>query len=116
MEPRLNNFSLILTDAAVMALKLKLSQTKHSYVRIGISGGSCAGFSHIIKFEDQPRTNDLELTFNDLRVIVDPKSAEMLNDTTIDVKKELLSQSFKFFSPKIENHCGCGKSFSIKGE
>jgi iron-sulfur cluster assembly protein len=111
----LSSFSLTLTDAAISVLKEKLAKAMQPLVRIGVSGSGCSGFTHIIRFEDKARLSDYQLNIDGLQIIVDPKSAEILDGTTIDVRKELMSQGFKFINTdKIASTCGCGKSFTTK--
>src|SRR5437660_1589309 len=48
----------------------------------------------------------------DIRVIVDMKSAIYLQGTQLDYHKDLLSGQFKFSNPNATKSCGCGESFS----
>lgn len=85
-------------------------------LRIGIKGGGCAGYEHVLLFEneDKPSENDFILTFNGLTVVIDQISATYLDGTELDfIDNGLLGSGFKFVSAAIKSTCGCGKSFSM---
>jgi len=50
----------------------------------------------------------------DAKVVVDAKSLEFLDGSTLDYVKEGLKQVFKFTNPNVDATCGCGESFSVK--
>ena len=91
---------------------LKGSVESPSFVRIGVAGGGCAGFSYIMEIEEEPFLNDHILEFDDLKVCIDPKSYFMLSETTIDYEVTLAQSGFKFINEQATKSCGCGKSFS----
>jgi iron-sulfur cluster assembly protein len=47
-----------------------------------------------------------------LTVYVDPGSAALLKDTTIDFVVGLEGSGFAFNNPQAQSSCSCGKSFS----
>jgi iron-sulfur cluster assembly accessory protein len=55
---------------------------------------------------------DLELTFGEVKVLLDPISAGYLKGTTIDYVTGLNGTGFKFDNPNAKRTCGCGSSFS----
>ena len=99
-----------LTDKA-----LKQLQKENKLLRIGVKGAvGCKGFSFIFKYEDSKKNNDLEFEFNGAKIIIDPKSLNILGDFTLDYHKSLMKSEFKLISDNIKSTCGCGKSFSTK--
>jgi len=48
------------------------------------------------------------------KVVVDPKSLEFLDGSTLDFVKEGFKRVFKFTNPNVDATCGCGESFSVK--
>lgn len=109
-----NNF--FATEKAIEQIRIQLEKrnTPNSYLRIGLKGGSCSGFSYHIEFEDNaPREKDLIFKFNDIQIIIDPKSIIYLNGTTLDWEYSLNNQGFKFVNPNAKSLCGCSKSFSV---
>jgi iron-sulfur cluster assembly protein len=105
-----------ITDKAIVAAKAKLEKrgTPNAYIRLGVKGGGCSGFTYVIQYEDdKPRKNDIELIFNGLKVLVDNKSMNYLEGTTLDWEKTLMVQGFKFINPNTISTCGCGRSVHI---
>lgn len=106
-----------LTDSAIEAFQQKLEERKtpKSYIRLGIRGAGCSGFSYAILFEDNPpRDKDIQFFFNGIRVLVDIKSMTYLNGCTLHWEKTLVAQGFKFDNPNVKSTCGCGSSFTLK--
>jgi iron-sulfur cluster assembly protein len=88
--------------------------TPESYLRLGIKGGGCSGFSYVLQFEDSPpKDKDLVFEMEGVRVVVDKKSILYLNGSTLDWEKTLMSQGFKFVNPNEKSSCGCGSSFTV---
>jgi|ERR1700722_284674 len=108
--------NLKITDRAVEAAKAQLIKrgTTDAYVRLGVKGGGCSGFTYVIQFEDdKPTEKDIEFNFNGLKVLVDNKSMNYLEGTVLDWEKTLLWSGYIFINPQEKSKCGCGKSFSV---
>jgi len=111
--------SIHLTDTAIEAFQQKLAdrETPRAYIRLGVKGSGCSGFSYVIQFEDNPpREKDIELFFNGIRVLVDKKSMSYLDGCVLDWEKTLIAQGFKFVNPNESSRCGCGSSFTVQGK
>lgn len=68
------------------------------------------------EFEDDA---DAKLTIYELnddtgKVIIDPKSLKILNNTILTYTKELIGSSFKISGGDLKSSCGCGSSFDIE--
>jgi iron-sulfur cluster assembly protein len=87
--------------------------TPDAYLRLGVKGGGCSGFSYVIEFADEARPRDHVLTFDGVKVVVDPKSLVFLNGTTLDYEVKLMQHGFKFVNPNEKSACGCGESFTV---
>jgi iron-sulfur cluster assembly protein len=88
--------------------------TPDGYLRLGVKGGSCEGYENVIQFEDKPpRPKDLLFDLFGIKILIDPKSLVILNGSTLDFEKSVMSQGFKFINPNKKSECGCGKSFSV---
>lgn len=92
-----------------------------TFLRMGVKGGGCSGFSYLLEFD--PGTNDKDKIFEfpfpgaadeepKLRVTVDKKSYLVLNGTELDYATQGLESGFKFNNPNAKSSCGCGQSFS----
>jgi iron-sulfur cluster assembly accessory protein len=49
---------------------------------------------------------------SDVKVVVDPSSAQLLVGATLDFKDGLNQQGFSINNPNASRTCGCGNSFS----
>ena len=99
-----------LTDSALDYLKGMVEP--NDYVRIGVVGGGCAGFSYMLEIEEAFEKDDVVLELGGIKLCLDPKSSFMLNKTTVDYQKTLTQSGFKFINERAKSTCGCGSSFS----
>ena len=81
-------------------------------LRLGVLGGGCSGLSYQFKFDAKERSRDHVLTFDDVKVFVDPKSMIYLKGMTLDYKESLMQSGFAFENPNAKKACGCGTSFT----
>ena len=82
-------------------------------LRVAVEGGGCSGFQYELSMESDIKENDLILSENDCRVVIDPISLEFLSGAIIDFKEELIGSKFVIENPNATSSCGCGTSFSI---
>jgi len=107
---------LTLTPKAVEMAKAKLLDAGEPVygLRVGVKGGGCAGFSYVIDYATKIRADkDLVYHFDGLHVVVDQKSLEVLNASTLDWERRLMGYGFKWINPNAKNDCGCGESFDV---
>tara|TARA_B100002019_G_scaffold280923_1_gene284409 strand:- start:1007 stop:1366 length:360 start_codon:yes stop_codon:yes gene_type:complete len=83
------------------------------YLRIRITGGGCNGLSYKMKFVDTGKANDLFVTSEGARILVDSKTALYLRGTTLDYSDQLVAGGFKFSNPNAKASCSCGESFNL---
>ena len=99
-----------LTDAAVKQLSEAVEEG--DYVRFGVKGGGCSGFSYVMEVEEGCKAEDVIHEFGDVKVCIDKKSDFMLAGTTVDYQTTLSQSGFQFKNDKATGTCGCGSSFS----
>ncbi|MFL2897851.1 MAG: HesB/IscA family protein [Candidatus Pelagibacter sp.] len=98
------------TDKAIKQINnLLVQKAKGSFFRIAIKGGGCSGFQYDFSFDNKAEQDDI--VFNN--VLIDKKSAELLNGSEVDYVSELIGESFKITNPQSKSSCGCGVSFSL---
>ena len=98
------------TDKAIKQINnLLVEKAKGSFFRIAIKGGGCSGFQYDFSFDTKAEQDDL--VFNN--VLIDKKSAELLNGSEVDYVSELIGESFKITNPQSKSSCGCGVSFYL---
>jgi iron-sulfur cluster assembly protein/iron-sulfur cluster insertion protein len=81
-------------------------------LRVAVRPGGCSGFSYEMYFDTDRADDDLEEAFGDVRVVVDPSSAQLLEGATLDYKDGLNEAGFSIDNPNAQRTCGCGQSFS----
>ena len=79
------------------------------FLRVGVKGGGCSGFSYTFGFDDDKTELDMQYG----NIICDPKSFLYLNGTEVDFEEDLMGRGFKFSNPAASKTCGCGESFSV---
>ena len=85
-------------------------------LRVFVQGGGCSGMQYGMTFDDEFRDGDTEFYAGELRVLVDPISAQHLMGATIDYIETVMNTGFKIDNPNAASSCGCGHSFRSKEE
>jgi iron-sulfur cluster assembly protein/iron-sulfur cluster insertion protein len=81
-------------------------------LRMAVRPGGCSGFSYEMYFDSQIDDSDLIEEFGEVKVVVDPQSADMIKGSTLDYKDGLMGAGFAIDNPNVTHSCGCGNSFS----
>ena len=106
-----------LTDRAATEVRRIIGEQKldpdTATLRVGIEGGGCSGFNYILGMDDAVRESDERFETNGIRVVVDRKSLEYINGTSIDFESGIMQRQFVFNNPNATKTCGCGTSFSV---
>ena len=82
-------------------------------LRLRIIAGGCSGMQYRIDFTEAPRSNDVVVEQEDVKVFVDPKSLTYLKGSQLDYWEDLLGGGFKVVNPNAKSACSCGVSFSV---
>jgi iron-sulfur cluster assembly accessory protein len=82
-------------------------------LRVRVVGGGCAGLSYVVDMVGAPSPDDVRIEVEGARVYVDPKSAAVLEEVTLDFQRTMMASSFQFRNPAATGTCGCGSSFSV---
>ncbi len=105
-----------LTERAAQEVKTILEQNSlpsdNSYLRLGVKGGGCSGFSYALDLTENKNDNDEEWEAHGVKVICDPQSYVYLKGVSVDFKDEVMGRGFVFNNPNATGSCGCGSSFS----
>ncbi|SDX21214.1 iron-sulfur cluster assembly protein [Marininema mesophilum] len=81
------------------------------YLRIGVQGGGCSGFTYGMGFEDEKKEDDTELELHGIRILVNEKDAPLIRGLQIDYKESMMGGGFTIHNPNATATCGCGTSF-----
>jgi iron-sulfur cluster assembly protein len=83
-------------------------------LRLRVVAGGCSGFSYELGFTEAAATDDHVITAADgVQVLLDPKSAEIVHGSTLDMDTSMLGGGLKVHNPRAVHECACGESFSI---
>jgi len=83
-------------------------------LRVGAKGGGCSGFSYVLDFDKQGRTEfDVAYENFGVTILIDKKSEFVMAGTVVDFQGGLLNRGFVFSNPAASGTCGCGTSFSV---
>jgi iron-sulfur cluster assembly accessory protein len=80
-------------------------------LRLFIETGGCSGLQYGMSF-DEAKGDDAAFESEGVAIIVDPKSLEHLDGTTVDFDDGLHGKGFEIKNPNAHTTCGCGKSFN----
>jgi iron-sulfur cluster assembly accessory protein len=104
-----------LTDTAVSKVKelLEAEGAAELALRVAVRPGGCSGFSYEMFFDGDIAADDEQATYtDDVKVVVDQRSAQLLEGATLDYKDGLNQSGFAITNPNATRTCGCGQSFS----
>ena len=81
-------------------------------LRVAVIGGGCSGLQYKMDLVDGPANRDIMVQSQDVRVVVDPKSALFVSGSLLDYSDDLQKGGFKVTNPNAVAHCSCGESFA----
>lgn len=82
-------------------------------LRIFVTGGGCSGFQYGFAFDDEKKEDDVTVTRDNVKVVVDAMSLQYLMGAEIDYEDNLEGARFVIRNPNASSTCGCGSSFSV---
>lgn len=104
------------TDKAarrIAALASKESRAE-PILRVRVTAGGCSGFTYELSFADGPGEDDAVVeAAGGVRVLVDARSAPIVQGSTLDFNDALLGGGLKMHNPQAVHECACGDSFSV---
>ena len=65
-------------EATKKVTELLAQETEEMALRVAVRPGGCSGFSYEMYFDTDKAEDDVEKLFDEVRVVVDPSSAELL--------------------------------------
>ena len=81
-------------------------------LRVAVIGGGCSGLQYKMDLVDGPANRDILVQSQNVRVVVDPKSALFVSGSLLDYSDSLQKGGFKVTNPNAIAHCSCGESFA----
>ncbi len=113
---KIGNEKLILVMPAaaqkLTSLLTKQGRAEHGALRVAVVGGGCSGLQYKMDLVDGPANRDIMVISNQVRVVIDPKSALFVTGSELDYSDDLQQGGFKVKNPNAVVTCSCGESFS----
>lgn len=110
-----NSSGVTLTSAAAAKVKALIDAEGDPdlSLRIAVKRSGCSGYAYDMYFDTVVDPSDVVSEIEDVRVLVDGASIEMVNGAVVDFKDDgLAGAGFSIDNPNAGGTCGCGKSFS----
>jgi iron-sulfur cluster assembly protein len=82
-------------------------------LRLKVIGGGCSGLQYVMDLVDGPKERDILVPTQNVRLVVDPKSALFVSGSVLDYSEDLQKGGFKVTNPNAVAHCSCGESFAV---
>jgi iron-sulfur cluster assembly protein/iron-sulfur cluster insertion protein len=103
-----------LTDRASHKVKelMEAEAQPELFLRVAVRPGGCSGLSYEMFFDTEQADDDIETSYGEVKVVVDPASAQYLTGASLDFKDGLQDSGFTISNPNAQRTCGCGQSFS----
>lgn len=100
-------------SAAARVAAIAEKQGKPAILRLSVEGGGCSGFQYQFGLAEEPKDDDIVAETNEVRLVVDPVSFDLVSGCTVDFVESLGGSAFQVENPNATAGCGCGTSFSI---
>ncbi len=115
VQYKIGNEKLIrVAESAARKLQQMLSRQgrENGALRVAVIGGGCSGLQYKMDLVDGPSNRDILVESQNVRVVVDPKTALFVSGSELQFSDDLQKGGFKVVNPNAVAHCSCGESFS----
>lgn len=86
---------------------------EEQFLRVAVMPGGCSGLTYDLGWDSTLRAEDEVVEAEEIRVVLDLKSALYLEGTVLDFSAGLEGKGFHFENPQAARTCACGESFSL---
>lgn len=104
-----------ITESAKEQLQKLMSETNLDdsyFLRVGVKGGGCAGFSYKMDFDNEFKQGDELFEDSGIKVVCDKLSLLYIFGTELHFSGGLNGKGFEWQNPNANRTCSCGISFS----
>jgi iron-sulfur cluster assembly protein len=102
------------TDKAAGKIRqLATGQGVEPVLRVRVIAGGCSGFSYDLAFGAAAEDDHVIEAADGVRVVVDPRSAPIVQGSTLEFVDAMLGGGLKMLNPNAVHECACGESFSV---
>ncbi len=82
-------------------------------LRLGVRQAGCTGYAYVVDYADTAGDDDEVIEQHGVKVVIHRDELPYLEGTTVDFRREGISEAFRFDNPNIKAMCGCGESFAV---
>ena len=101
-----------LTNEAIQQL-IKRTDSERNIIRVGVTGGGCAGFEYIFDYESTVQPDDHVYDYGQFTIVIDQLSMPYLSEASLDYQVLGINEQFKIINPAEKSSCGCGVSIQF---
>ena len=102
------------TDGAARKIRqLAEREGADPVLRVRVVAGGCSGFSYELGFDAPAEDDEVVPASDGVRVLVDPRSAPIVEGSTLEFNEALLGGGLRMKNPRAKHECACGDSFAI---
>jgi iron-sulfur cluster assembly accessory protein len=113
LTPKLDGVTLTPTAAEKVRNLIEAEGDPELSLRIAVKRAGCSGYAYDMFFDTVVDPSDVVSKIDDVRVLIDGGSIEMVSGAIVDFKDDgLAGAGFSIDNPNSGGSCGCGKSFS----
>lgn len=82
-------------------------------LRVAVVPGGCSGLTYDLGWDTTQQESDTLELHDDIKVLLDKRSALYLDGTELDFTDGLNGDGFHFINPQAQRECACGESFGM---
>ena len=101
-----------ITNEAIKKL-IEKTQGEYNTIRIGLTGGGCAGYEYVFDYESEILPEDHVFDYGSFNIVINDISMPFLRDASLDYITQGINESFKIINPAEKSACGCGVSIQF---
>lgn len=106
-----------LTEKAIKEIKHIIADqelSQETCLRLRVVGGGCSGFQTKLDLDEvyDEKTDEMDI-IEDIKVVVDKRSALYLQGASVDFHDAIDKRGFIVNNPIAVSKCGCGSSWSF---
>jgi iron-sulfur cluster assembly accessory protein len=110
----MNDAPVEITESAARRIaEILRNEPEGSFLRVGVDGGGCSGFTYTYNISTEQSPDDLVVERGGATIAIDPVSLDLLRGAKIDFVDDLMGQMFRIDNPLATASCGCGSSFAV---
>lgn len=102
-----------ITEEAADFIKSSCEKHQTKGMRLSVKSSGCNGFKYLWEATSEQNLDDEIIDIAGSFIAIDTTTAGLIENSTIELEKDLFSSTLKINNPLVSNTCGCGQSFSI---